>query len=80
LNRLYLGNISYLAKYLGYCLLYYALSAFNVAVRGRAVQTYTLIDCKKGCPLPEIKKGEKIARSLLTAWLKADFACYLATI
>ena len=43
--------------------------AFNVAVRGRAVQTNTLIDGKKGCQMPDNKKGEKIARSLLTAWL-----------
>jgi hypothetical protein len=36
---------------------------------GRAVQANTLFDGKKDCQLPENKKCEKIARSLLTAFL-----------
>jgi hypothetical protein len=39
-------------------------------VRGRGVQANALVDGEKGCQLPEIKKGEKIARSLLTALLE----------
>jgi hypothetical protein len=46
---------------------------YNVAVRGRAAQANSLIDGEKGCKAQEIKKGEKIARSLLTALLKIIF-------